>query len=119
MHGHAERVTAVAFSPDGKTLATGGTDRVIRLWDVETATLRAVLWAAPSPDPDAAPTDWVASRISPAATRGSSTTTMVTLGVRLCWSGQSAAAPSWPRNCCRRPNPATSNRGASNNACVR
>jgi WD40 repeat protein len=60
MHGHAERVTAVAFSPDGKTLATGGTDRVIRLWDVETATLRAVLWAAPSPDPDAAPSDWVA-----------------------------------------------------------
>ncbi|HUR55430.1 MAG TPA: hypothetical protein VMZ71_14950, partial [Gemmataceae bacterium] len=57
LHAHAERVTAVAFSPDGKTLATGGTDRVIRLWDVETATLRAVLWAAPSPDPDAAPTD--------------------------------------------------------------
>jgi WD40 repeat protein len=60
LHGHAERVTAVALSPNSKTLATGGTDRVIRLWDVETGKLRATLWAVPSPDPDAAPTDWVA-----------------------------------------------------------
>ena len=58
--GHPDEVTAVAFSPDSKTLATGGRDRVIRLWDVETGKLRAMLWAAPPPDPDAAPTDWVA-----------------------------------------------------------
>lgn len=31
---HADDVFAVAFSPDGNTLVTGGRDRVMRLWDV-------------------------------------------------------------------------------------
>ena len=36
--GHSSRVTAVAFSPDGSTLASGGFDRRIILWDVEGGT---------------------------------------------------------------------------------
>jgi len=32
--GHTESVDALAFSPDGKTLATGSNDHTIRLWDM-------------------------------------------------------------------------------------
>ena len=34
--GHQLEVLGVAFSPDGKTLATGSIDDIIRLWDAET-----------------------------------------------------------------------------------
>jgi WD40 repeat protein len=43
--GHRGRATALAFSPDGKTLATGGADTTVLVWDWE----RACGLAAPPP----------------------------------------------------------------------
>jgi len=37
LKGHTEAVWAVAFAPDGKTLATGSKDKTIKLWNVATS----------------------------------------------------------------------------------
>ena len=41
--GHTDSVNSVAFSPDGRILASGGFDKVIKLWDVKTGTLLKTL----------------------------------------------------------------------------
>ncbi len=38
--GHTEEVNSIAFSPDGKTLASASKDTTIRLWDIQTGKLR-------------------------------------------------------------------------------
>jgi eukaryotic-like serine/threonine-protein kinase len=43
LNGHAEPITSVAFTKDGKTIATSSDDRTVRLWDPITGRERCAL----------------------------------------------------------------------------
>src|SRR5207245_10665635 len=49
---HKSGVNAIAFAPDGKTLASGGADGSIILWDVAAREPLAAALAAPTPRAD-------------------------------------------------------------------
>ncbi|HZU38081.1 MAG TPA: protein kinase, partial [Gemmataceae bacterium] len=43
LRGHVDRIRTIAFSEDGRLLATAGDDQTIRLWEVATGSLRDTL----------------------------------------------------------------------------
>ncbi|KAL4750011.1 WD40-repeat-containing domain protein [Aspergillus terricola var. indicus] len=43
LEGHSAGVWSVAFSPDGKQLASGSSDKTIKLWDPATGDLQQTL----------------------------------------------------------------------------
>jgi WD40 repeat protein len=47
LEGHTDEVLCVAYAPDGQTLATGGLDGTVRLWDVSTGKEKALLKGHP------------------------------------------------------------------------
>jgi WD40 repeat protein len=44
LDGHRKQVYCVAYSPDGRLLATGGGDMSVRIWEVATGQQRSCLW---------------------------------------------------------------------------
>ena len=43
LRGHTNSIWALAFSPDGKTLASGSADQTVKFWDMASGKLRETI----------------------------------------------------------------------------
>lgn len=58
LEGHSDAVYSVAWSPDGKTLASGSSDGTVKLWDMATGEVVATLRAEPADVPGVQSIAW-------------------------------------------------------------
>ncbi|MFO0892569.1 MAG: protein kinase [Isosphaeraceae bacterium] len=72
LSGHTASIPALAFSPDGKTLASGSMDGRVKLWDVQSGTLQStIISRATKPGPAASVVPNPAAAPAPAASPSS------------------------------------------------
>jgi len=48
LSGHADSVSSVSFSPDGKRIASGSSDKTVKLWNAESGQLLKIIYNAGS-----------------------------------------------------------------------
>ena len=65
LSGHTNSIYALAFSPDGKTLASGSLDQSVKFWDVATGWLRETI--VPGETATSAGTDTATGTVGPPA----------------------------------------------------
>jgi WD40 repeat protein len=60
LRGHTNAVSAIAFAPGGRSIASGSADGTVKLWETASGRLRATLRLLPSPEGQPFAPEWIA-----------------------------------------------------------
>ena len=102
-HGHSDRATAVAWSPDGKYVVSGSLDKTVQVWSVSTGKTRliyrghtdGILAVAWSPMTRIGPTvSYFRRDTSGTSSKRARVTSASMNGYAWLW-GRSASGPNW------------------------